>query len=267
MKGLNKVFLFLVIITIPLCLNSQTYTNLKEILKRGELRIGTSGNQPPYSMKDKDGNFMGYETDLAKLIAEATNLKLKFVQKPFAELLPALEKGEVDIIMSGMTITPERNLKATFLGPYIISGKSILAKAKRIALLDEMNELNQEKVKVVVLEGSTSESFVKKQAPKIKLSTTKDYTAAVKMVLEDKVDVMVADYPICLISILRHPEAGLGTLDAPLTIEPIGLALPPNAFQLHNMIENFLSALQMTGKMEELRIEWFENSAWLIRLP
>ena len=262
----NPYLLYLLLI-FTISLNAQNYTNLKEILKRGELRVGTTFNQPPYTMKDKDGKLMGYEIELAQLIAKATNLKLKFSEKPFSELLQSLENGEIDIIMSGMTITPERNLKVLFVGPYIISGKSVLAKLKRIKELDEMNELNQKSVSMVVMEGTTSELFAKKNAPQGKLYTTKDYSSAVKMILDDKADLMIADYPICAISILRHPSAELGTLEVPLTMEPIGLALPPNAFQLHNLIENFLNALQMAGVLEELRLKWFENSSWLVRLP
>jgi len=169
--------------------------------------------------------------------------------------------------MSGMTITPERNMKIAFAGPHIVSGKSILAKYKRLAALDEMNEVNRPAITVVALKGSNSQSFVERFAPKAKLVTTVVYEAAVQMVLKDKVDIMVADYPICALSLLRHPDAGLATLDQPLTLEPIGIALPPDSFLLHNMIENYLNALQMTGGLENLEMKWFEDGAWLIRLP
>jgi polar amino acid transport system substrate-binding protein len=246
---------------------SQEGKVLNKILKSGELRVGTSGNQPPFTMKSKEGQLMGYEVELAKLLTDALNLKLIFVEKSFSELLPALEKGEIDVIMSGMTITPERNVKCSFVGPYIISGKSILAKSKRIYDLDEMGEINRPTIKVAALKGSTSQSFVEKLAPKVEFFPITDYETAVKMVLEDKVDIMLADYPICLLSILRHPDAGLATLEAPLTIEPIGIALPPDAFQLHNLIENYMNALQIGGVLENLEAKWFRDGSWLIRLP
>ena len=216
---------------------------MNKILKSGELRVGTSGSQPPFTMKSNDGQLMDYEVELAKLLTDAMNIKLKFVEKPFSELLPALEKGEIDVIMSGMTITPERNLKATFAGPYNVSGKSILAKSQRLSALDEMCEINRPTIRVAALDGSTSQRFVEKLAPKVKLVTTKDYETAVNLVMEDEVDIMVANYPICVLSILRHPDAGLATLETPLTIEPLGIALPLNAFQLHNLVENYLNGL------------------------
>ncbi len=263
----KKFFILFIILFIPSLLLSQDGRVLNQILKSGELRVGTSGSQPPFTMKSKEGQLMGYEVELAKLLTDAMNLKLTFVEKPFSELLPALEKREIDVIMSGMTITPERNLKFTFVGPYVVSGKSILAKSKRLSALDEMGEINRPTITVAALKGSTSQFFVEKLAPKVKLVPTTDYETAVKMVLEDKVDIMVADYPICVLSILRHPDAGLATLDPPLTIEPIGIALPPDAFQLHNLVENYLNALEIGGVLESLEAKWFQDGSWLIRLP
>jgi polar amino acid transport system substrate-binding protein len=267
MFALSKKLLIFIIILVPALLFPQDGKILNQILKRGELRVGTSSSQPPFTMKSKEGQLMGYEIELAELLSDAMKLKLRFVQKPFSELFPALEKGEVDIIMSGMTITPERNIKFTFVGPYIVSGKSVLAKSKRISELDEMSEINRPTIKVAALKGSTSQTFVEKLAPKVELISTKDYEAAVKMVIADKADIMVADYPICVLSILRHPDAGLATLEAPLTIEPIGMALPPDAFQLHNLAANYLTALEISGVLESLEAKWFDDGSWLIRLP
>jgi len=268
MLSISKKFVvFIFILFIPSLLFPQEGKVLNRILKSGELRVGTSGNQPPFTMKSKEGQLMGYEIDLAMLLTDAMNLRLKFVEKPFSELLPALEKNEIDVIMSGMTITPERNLKCSFVGPYIVSGKSILAKSKRISDLDEMGEINRPTIKVAALKGSTSQRFVEKLIPNVTLVLTEDYETAVKMILEDKLDILIADYPICRLTILRHPDAGLATLEEPLTIEPIGIALPPDAFQLHNLAENYMTALQIGGVLENLEAKWFQDGSWLIRLP
>jgi polar amino acid transport system substrate-binding protein len=263
----KKILILVILFSIPALLFPQEGMLLNKILESGELRIGTSGSQPPFSMKSKDGQLMGYEIELAELLTNAMKLKLKFIEKPFSELLPALQKGEIDVILSGMTITPERNLKCSFIGPYIISGKSVLAKAKRISDLDEMGEINRPTIKVAALKGSTSQSFVENLAPRVELILTEDYDKAVKLILEDQADIMVADYPVCRLSILRYPNAGLATLEEPLTIEPIGIALPPDAFQLHNLVENYLNALQIGGVLAILEAKWFQDGSWLIRLP
>lgn len=264
---IKRIVMVILLLFIPMLLFAQNESALNRILQTRELRVGTSGKQPPFTVKSKDGTLMGYEIDLANLLTEAMGVELRFIEKPFSELLPAMERGEIDVIMSGMTITPERNLRVAFAGPYIVSGKSILAKEKRLSDLDEMEEINRPQITVAAIEGTTSQRFVENLIPRSTLITTPDYESAVEMVLKDQVDILLADYPICVLSILRHPNAGLDTIDEPLTIEPIGIALPPNDFLLHNMIRNYLNALEMMGILADLETQWFEDGGWLIRLP
>ena len=82
-----------------------------------------------------------------------------------------------------------------------------------------------------------------------------------------EVDALVADYPICLLSVLRHPDRGLATLLTPLTVEPIGIALPANDALLVNLVQNYLAALRATGVLEMLQAKWFEDGSWLAQLP
>ncbi len=240
---------------------------LSRIVKSGELRVGTSGAQPPFSVKAKSGELIGYEVDLARLLASAMGVELKLVEKPFGELLPALASGEVDLVMSGMTMTPERNLQAAFVGPYIVSGKSILTTSKALAAIDEAQDINQGDLTLTALKGSTSQKFVEKLIPKAKLVTTDDYDAGIKMVMDGQANAMVADFPICALTLMRYPDAGFATLAKPLTIEPIGVALPPGDSLLLNMVENYLGALEGVGVLELLETKWFEDGSWLIQVP
>jgi polar amino acid transport system substrate-binding protein len=240
---------------------------LSRIVQNGELRVGMSGSQPPFTVKSKDGSLIGYEVDLAKLLANAMNVELKLVEMPFGELLGALEAGKVDVVMSGMTMTPERNLKAAFVGPYIVSGKSILTKDQTLAQADEAGDIDQADLTIVALENSTSQKFVEALMPKAKLMTTKQYDDGVAMVLDDKATAMVADFPICALSVMRYGDQGLVTLAEPLTIEPIGIAISPGDSLLLNMIENYLGALEVVGVLSELESKWFESGDWLIQLP
>ena len=98
---------------------------LDRIQQRGELVVGTMGNMPPLNMTSKDGEIFGLEADLARMLAEAMDVKVKFVTKPFNELLPALQNGQVDMVLSGMTITPERNRKVAFIGPLFYFRQSV----------------------------------------------------------------------------------------------------------------------------------------------
>ena len=239
---------------------------LDRIQKRGELVVGTMGNMPPLNMTSKDGEIFGLEADLARMLAGAMNVKVKFVTKPFNELLPALQTGQVDMVLSGMTITPERNRKVAFIGPYFISGKAFLTKIKTIAYADEATDANDPNTKIVALKGSTSQAFAEKFLDKTTLFTTGNYDAAVDMVLQDKAHAMIADYPICVVSVFRYPEAGLLSVVTQLTYEPIGIAIPANDPLMMNWTRNTLNNIEGSGILDELKLKWFAEGNWLNKL-
>jgi polar amino acid transport system substrate-binding protein len=173
----------------------------------------------------------------------------------------------VDVVISGMTITPERNARVAFAGPYFISGKSVLTKSQAIASADNATLLNNADQRYAVLAGSTSESFVEQVLPKAVSVPTMDYDSAVQMVLDDQVDAMIADFPICQLSVLRHPEAELSTLMTPFTIEPLGIALPADDLLFVNLIENYLKTLESTGLLVQFKAKWFSDGSWISELP
>jgi polar amino acid transport system substrate-binding protein len=240
---------------------------LQQILERGELRVGLSGSQPPLNMVDKSGEIVGLEVDLVSALAESMGLEVRFVKKPFSDLISTLEKGDVDMVISGMTITPERNARVAFAGPYFISGKSVLTKAKSIATVESHSALDDPSRSYAALKGSTSADFVRKELPKAKLVATKDYDTAVQMVIDDKVDALIADYQICALSVWRNPGSGLTALMTPFTVEPLGIALPADAPLLVNLVENYLDTLEYTGLLTQFKAKWLSDGAWVAELP
>ncbi len=239
---------------------------LSSIVKKGEVRIGTTGTQPPFSMKSKSGELIGYEIDLAKALAKNLGVQLKLVEMPFSDLMGALKAGKIDAIMSGMTITPERNLNALFAGPYILSGKSILTKSNKISEFQGQNATSEKKFKIACLKNSTSEQFVKSNMSKHEIILVDNYNQAVDMILNDKADAMVADKPICVITILRNQGKDLVTTEEPLTVEPIGMALPSNDPQFLNLVEKYLASLQLTGTLQLLEKQWFNDGSWMLNV-
>jgi polar amino acid transport system substrate-binding protein len=240
---------------------------LSRILARGELVVGTAADMPPLNMTTKDGKVIGLEPDLARSMAEAMGVKLTVKPTVFPNLLSALELGQVDMVLSGMTITGQRNMKVAFVGPYISSGKSFLTKSQTLAGVTEATQVNSPDTTLVTLRNSTSQQFVETVLPKATLSLVNTYDEGVKMVLEDKVKAMVADYPICVISVFRYPDKGLASLVTPLTYEPIGVALPPSDPLLVNWVQNFLITAETTGALEALKAKWFRDASWLKELP
>lgn len=236
------------------------------ILSRGEIRVGMSGNQPPFNMKNRQGELIGMDVDLARALAVTLGVEAKFVTMPFKELLPALEKGEVDIVLSGMSMTPERNLKVAFAGPYFISGKAALTKSSSLAAADDPEGVNKP-IRMTVLAGSTSELFARRELPEVELVAVADYDDGIEMVLNDEVDAMIADYPVCILALYQHPNAGLATTISTFSFEPIGVAIASNGHLMKNVVQNYFTLLEGTGTLERLRAVWFNNDAWVRELP
>jgi polar amino acid transport system substrate-binding protein len=239
---------------------------LDRILAKKELVVGTAADMPPLNMTLKDGKIVGMEVDIATQMASSIEVKLTLKPMRFSDLLPALEAGQVDLILSGMTMTPLRNTKVAFAGPYFGSGKSVLIKQENVASLQSTQMMNNPDVTLATLKGSTSQTFVERVAPKAKLVLTDDYDQAIAMVLEGKVRAMVADYPICNVSVLRYRDKGLTTLKSPLNYEPIGIALPANDPLLLNWAQNFVSFLVNSGELVLLQQKWFDDPSWLPQL-
>lgn len=268
------MFLILVMALFSACaqmtatgVSQRSAPTLDRILERGELVVGTSGEQPPLTVKNKGGKIIGLDADLARYMANAMEVGLRFEVMPFPELIPSLVAGKVDMILSGMTITPKRNLKVAFVGPYYISGKGILTKTQTVASLKEASSMNRPDFTLAALKNSTSQLFAEKAVPRAKLVTPNSMDEAVDMVIRGEVDAMVADYPVCAVSAFRHREKGLAVGEVRFTVEPLGIVLPANDPLLVNWVDNFLQVLEGTGTLTKLHERWFKDGSWLKELP
>ena len=241
--------------------------SLQRIIDFQVLKVGMSGNQPPMTMVNREGGLMGFDVDLANALAMAMNVKLEIKRMPFGELMAALEEDKVDMVLSNLSITPERTELVSFVGPYMMSGKSILTKSSAMGDLSSTEEFNRKGLKLLALKNSTHTTYVKSVAPEATLIEVSSYDEGVAMLMDDKADIMVADMTQCILAVLRFPEAGLTTLDKPLTVEPIGIAISKDDPQFFNLVDNYLRAYEKTGVLTQLRKKWFEENAWIAAMP
>jgi len=238
-------------------------SKFQEILQKNELIVGMTGKQPPLNAKDQEGQPIGLEPDLARRMAEAMGVKIRFELMDFFELFPALESGRLDLIISGLTMTPQRNLKMAFVGPYFLTGKSFLTKADHIAKCQELCDIDSPQTTLTFLKGSTSQSFTEKMIPKARTIPARDNDEAIRLVLEDRADAMIADFLTCVLAVIRNPNRGLRTSLKAFSFEPLGIALPGTDPLLINWMDNFLKILQGTGELKRLSEYWLENERWV----
>jgi len=240
---------------------------LQRILASGELRVGVSADRAPLNMKNRRGEVVGFEADIVQALATAMGLELRFVVEPFAELIPSLERGEVDLAISGLTMTPERNARVAFAGPYFVSGMSVLARARAITDVEDPKALDLPERRYAAVAGSTSAKFIADVLPHARLVTVADFDAGVQQVIAGGVDALFGDSLVCSVAVWRHPEAGLSTLATPFTVEALGIALPPDAPLLLNLVENYLDTLDHTGLLASFKARWLADGRWLAEVP
>ncbi|MFQ5643978.1 MAG: transporter substrate-binding domain-containing protein [Thiogranum sp.] len=245
----------------PVRAGSSDSPTLTRIEQRGELVLGTSANMPPMTYKQPGGKVIGLDVDIARVMAGALDARLTIRTMAFDQLVPALQNGDIDVIVSNMTITPERNRSVAFVGPYMRSGKCIITKQESLAKAEQSEDLNTPKTRIVVLKGSTSELFIRTLLPEATVTTTDDLQSGVKMVKEDKVGGMMTDYPVCLSTLKNYPDAGFVSLFSLLNYEPIGIAVAGNDPLFINWTENFLERLDGTGMLDEIGVHWFGEFA------
>jgi len=233
-------------------------STLDRIQERGQMILGTSGNMPTMTQAGPSGKVTGFDIDIARFMASSMGVELVTKVMPFGDLLPALEAGKVDVVISNVTITPKRNLRVAFVGPYLVSGKCIVSKNKALAKAEEEStDLNTPATRLATLKGSTSADFARELFPQATVVTVENYDEAADMLKGDKVSGMLTDYPICMATLKNNPEAGFVSVFSLLTYEPIGIALPANDAQFINWTTNFLDRMDGTDTLKGLGKVWF----------
>lgn len=232
-------------------------TTIERIQEKGVLVLGTSGSMTPMTRSVNGGkDVVGFDVDVAQLMADSMNVKLVKRVIPFDQLLDALEKGEVDVVISNMSMTPERNLKVAFVGPYLTSGKCVITKQQDLATLENAKSVNNAANKLVVLKGSTSEAFAATLMPDVERVVVETQKEGVRMVKDDEVAGMLTEFPICASVVKSNPNAGFVSVFSKLTFEPIGIAVNANDTHMINWTQNFLMRADKAGALHILAQKW-----------
>lgn len=260
----------LIILVLLVFASTLTYAQIEQnqsvidrIMKRGKIVVGMTGTQPPLSVKTKEGELIGYEVQLANILAKALEVELEIKEMPFAKLLPSVKNRQIDIAMSGIAITTTRNTEVAFFGPYLIGGKSLLTKSAILSTITKPEELNSSRYIFTTLKGSTGEKFIKDYAPEARVITADNYDSAVKLIRENKADAMLADYAVCAYNYIKFSGQGFFMLKNPLTIEPVGVAISPSDPHFMNVIENFFNTLELSGNLKRMEAYWFQSGEWV----
>jgi len=237
-------------------------SHIEKILKRGELRVGFESGYMPFEMTNKKGKFIGFDMDYARRLAKSMGVKFVPVNTAWDGIIPALMTNKFDIIMGGMTITQERNLKINFSDPYIVVGQTILLNKKLEGIVKSYKDLNDPKYVLTGRMGTTGEQAIKKYIPKATYKGFESEAEAGLEVINGKADALVYDLPFCGILYGSQGRGKTVFLNEPFTYEPLAWAINKGDPDFLNYLNHFLRQSRGDGFYEKVYNKWIIGSDW-----
>ncbi|MFA7164472.1 MAG: transporter substrate-binding domain-containing protein [Desulfoplanes sp.] len=235
---------------------------LDTIQQNGELRIGFDSGYIPFEMTSKQGKFIGFDIDLGKAMAKAMKVKFVPVNTDFDGIIPALLTNKFDIIISGLTLTQERNMQINFPDPYFYSGQAVLMNSKHAGKITSYKQFNDPKYKVVSKLGTTGEMAVKRLLPKAQYKSFEKEADAALEVMNGNADAYVYDFPVLKQIMQKQGSNNLVMLDKPFTYEPLAFGIKRGDPDFLNWLDNFMLQVRNDGTYDRIYKKWFESNAW-----
>ncbi len=236
-------------------------STLEQVLKRGVLRVGMDTFEP-WAMKDKKGDFIGFEIDVATRLAQDMGVKVEFVPTKWSGIIPALLTGKFDVIIGGMGILPQRALKVNFTQPYDYSGMAIVAHKQKAAGFTTLEDFNKPEVQIAAKLGTTAVMATKKYIPKATLRLFDDEAQAYQELRNGNVHAVVGSAPRPAYETLAYADTLFMPIQGTFTKEPIGFALRKGDFDTLVFFNNWITYVMDEGWLAEKHHYWFETRDW-----
>lgn len=239
---------------------------LQAIKQRGELRVGMQVGYVPFQMLGNEGNLVGLDVDAASMIASDLKVGLRIVRQNWQDLIPSLLEGQTDVVISGMTVTPERNFEAIFTLPVLETGRMFAVRASDSQRFKDLEGLNQAGVFVVSPAGGTGDIRLKDVLPKASHREFPDRKRALAEVLEKRAHAFIDDEFSVRMACATHSDL-LSCHFKPINYEIIAWAVRPDDVHWLNWLNNFIRRMQGDGRLEELKRKWLQDYFLDSRVP
>ncbi len=228
-----------------------TDSSLQDIKDKGTLVVGIDAPFGMMEFYDESGNLVGVDIDVAKEIASAIGVDLEHKNMPFDELFDAVKNKEVDVIISTVTITPERQETMLFSIPYFDGGNVVVAGSeyRNMKLPEDLRDK-----KVGVLKGTTGEAFALEYLDASLVTGYLTNEERKQALLNGEIDVTVIDYIAAIDSVSEHPE--LEIIGEPLNQAFYGVITKLGNDSLMEEINRILRELKRSGRLKEITDTW-----------
>lgn len=166
-----------------------SFRTWEEIEKSGTIRIGVFSDKAPFGYVDADGKFAGYDVEYGNQIGKDFSLKVEYVPVEAASRVEFVDTGKVDLILANFTVTEERKRKVDFLDPYLKVSLGVVSPDQ--ALVASPGDLDGKTV--IVVKGTTAETYVEKHFPSVTVQKYEQYTEATNALLDGRGDAWITD--------------------------------------------------------------------------
>jgi ABC-type amino acid transport substrate-binding protein len=221
------------------------------------LKVGTSATMAPLVFVGDDGEVTGLEVDFAEQLSDKLKRRIEWREMPFDELLPALERGDIDVVMAGMSVTPTRERVALFTDPYMSGGQMIVFNRSELGRLNSVGAAHQAGVRFAVETGSIAEEYVSEtfaNGVRVPFSDTEDMILALE---NNDVDYVVQDAAAIWFYTLgadpKHKQ--LLAFYRYLTHEPVAWAVHRGNVTLQRELNGVLKEWKESGELQRMLIE------------
>ena len=236
-------------------------STVEKVMQRGVLKVGMDIFKP-WAMKDKSGGLIGFEIDVARRLAKDMGVKVEFVPTSWNGIIPALLTGKFDVIIGGMSVRPDRNLKVNFSIPYDYAGQAIVAQKKLAGDFKQLEDFNRPDVVVTAKLGTSAASAVEKFFPKAQKKFFDSEAQTIQELINGRAHALVASKPFPAEKALEYPDKLFLPISGTFTKEPIGFAVRKGDFDSLNFFNNWIRVVEAEGWLTELRQYWFESKTW-----
>jgi polar amino acid transport system substrate-binding protein len=218
------------------------------------VRVGTSPDAPPISFV-RNGRVTGIEPDLAQALADQLRRPVQLVPMRWDDLVPALLRGTIDVIMSGMTVTAARQVRVAFGDSYLQSGLVPVVRSDSVGKYGTLEAIRQATANVGIRANSTADRWVRDN---LRFATVVPYPNledAARELAQGRLDMFVTDIPIAAWMVSQH-EGSLQLVRIRLTREDIAWAFRLNDPQLRAAANAALARLRQDGTLRTILQRW-----------
>ena len=238
---------------------------VETIKKRGAIKIGLSVFKP-WSMRDKNGELIGFELDVGEKLAEDMGVEAEFIPTAWDGIIPALVAGKFDVIISGMTTTPQRNLTINFTDPYAYSGLTILANTEMTEGMS-IEDFNSSDVTFAARRGATPATLIAEMFPEAELLLFDEDGASTQEVLNGKAHATMAAEPTPSSEARRYPKVLNVPFDTAFSATGESFGLRKGDPDAINFFNNWININTRNGWLKTRNDYWFRGEEWASQVP